>query len=253
MKTVFLLSILTALTLSVSATIVRRQTGSCSGQQVNSFLANLPQVCQDAIRAFTVNDLRTICTRDCYGVFTQFVEETCNSPFLARVNRAQCSRGDATVDYCYPIVINQTLYNATRALLNSCGNPNTTCTPSCPEALRTLAASVGCCWAELIYVNPDTTVTYTTAAEWASCGVPFPGECANPFTTEGFTTSSIATAIAFTAGTVPPTVSTIDTDTTSTIGTVATAGAQALLMTKILAAIISYMFHCIMISYTELL
>ena len=91
MKTVFLLSILTALTLYVNATIVRRQTGSCSEQEVNSFLASLSQACQDAIRAFTVNDLGTIFTRDCYGVFTQFVEETCNSPFIARVNRAQCS------------------------------------------------------------------------------------------------------------------------------------------------------------------
>ena len=210
MKTVFLLSTLMALTLYVNATIVRRQTGSCLEQAVNSFLASLSQVCQDAIRAFTVNDLGTICTRDCYGVFTQFVEETCNAPDLARVNTAQCSRGDATVDYCYPIVINQTFYNTIRALLNSCGNPNTTCTPSCPAALRALAASVGCCWAELIYVNPDTTVTYTTAAEWANCGVPFPGECANPFTTE------------------------------------ATAGAHALLMTKVMAAVI--LLSCFIVS-----
>ena len=121
MKTVFLLSILTALTLHVSATIVRRQTGTCTAQQVDLFLGTLPQVCQAAIRSFTVNDLETICicTRDCYGVFTQFIEETCNSPMIARVNRAQCSRGDATVGYCYPIVINQTFYNATRPLLNS--------------------------------------------------------------------------------------------------------------------------------------
>ena len=71
---------------------------------------------------------------------------------------------------------------------------------------------------------------------------------------EGSTTSSIATAIAFTdvpAGTTPPPAS--NPFTTSTIGTVATASAQSLLMTKILAAIVSYMFHCIMISYTELL
>ena len=164
---------------------------------------------------------------------------------ITRVNRAQCSRGDATVDYCYPIVINQTFYNATRALLNPCGNPNTTCTPSCPAALRALAASVGCCWAELIYVNSDTTVTYTTADEWANCGVIYPGECANPFTTEA-STSTIATAIAFTSGTVtvPPTVSTID--TTSTIGTVATAGAQALLMTKVIAAFI--LLSCFIVS-----
>ena len=245
MKTVFLLSILTALTLHVSATIVRRQTGTCTNQQVNSFLATLPQVCQAAIRSFTVNDLETICTRDCYGVFTQFIEETCNSPMIARVNRAQCSRGDATVDYCYPIVINQTFYDATRALLNPCGNPNTTCTPSCPTALRALAASVGCCWTELIYVNSDTTVTYTTADEWATCGVTYPGECANPFTTEA-STSTIPTAIAFTSGTVtvPPTVSTID--TTSTIGTVATAGAQALLMTKVIAAFI--LLSCFIVS-----
>ena len=144
MKTVFLLSILTALTLHVSATIVRRQTGTCTDQQVESFLATLPQVCQAAIRSFTVNDLETICTRDCFGVYTQFIEETCDSPMIARVTRAQCSRGDATVDYCYPIVINQTFYNATRALLNPCGNPNTTCTPSCPAALQALAPSVRC-------------------------------------------------------------------------------------------------------------
>ena len=246
----FLLSILTALTLHVSATIVRRQTGSCSGQQLSTFMAeNLSQVCQDAIRSFTVNDLEAICTRDCYGVYTQFIEETYNSPMIARVNRAQCSRGDATVGYCYPIVINQTFYNATRALLNPCGNPNTTCTPSCPAALRALAASVGCCWAELIYVNSDTTVTYTTADEWATCGVTYPGECANPFTTEA-STSTIPTAIAFTSGTVPPTVSTIDTtntiDTTSTIGTTATAGAQALLMTKVIAAFI--LLSCFIVS-----
>ena len=216
MKTVFLLSILTALTLHVSATIVRRQTGTCTTQQEDSFLATLPQVCQAAIRSFTVNDLETICTRDCFGVYTRFIEETCNSPMIARVTRAQCSRGDATVDYCYPIVINQTFYSATRALLNPCGNPNTTCTPSCPAALRALAASVGCCWAELIYVNPDTTVTYTSAAEWVTCGVTYPGECANPFTTEA------------------------SSDTT------ATAGAQALLMTKILAPLISYI--CFIVS-----
>ena len=205
MKRMFLLSILTALTLYVSATIVRRQTGSCSGQQLSTFMAtNLSQVCQDAIRNFTVENLGKICAPDCFGVVTDYVENTCNSPFIARVTRAQCSRGDATVDYCYPIVINQTLYNATRALLNSCGNSNMTCTPSCPAALRALAASVGCCWAELICVNPDTTVTYTTAAEWANCGVPFPGECANPFTTEASTA-----------------------DTTNT-GTIATAGAHAM-------------------------
>ena len=86
-------------------------------------------------------------------------------------------------------------FNTIRALLDPCGNSNITCTPSCPEVLRALAASVGCCWAELIYVNPDTTVTYTTAAEWANCGVPFPGECANPFTIEASTTTAGAQAL----------------------------------------------------------
>ena len=105
MKTVFLLSILTALTLHVSATIVRRQTGSCSGQQLSTFMAtNLSQVCQDAGRDFTVENLGKICAPDCFGVITDYVKETCNAPFIARVTRAQCSRGDATVDYCYPIV-----------------------------------------------------------------------------------------------------------------------------------------------------
>ena len=193
MKTVFLLSILTALTLHVSATIVRQQTGTCTTQQEDSFLSTLPQVCQAAIRSFTVNDLETICTRDCYGVYTQFIEETCNSPMITRVNRAQCSRGDTTVDYCYPIVINQTFYNATRALLNPCGNPNTTCTLSCPAALRAPAASVGCCWAELIYINPDTTVTYTTQSEWANYGITFQENVYQSITTEA---SSDTTATA---------------------------------------------------------
>ena len=128
------------------------------------------------------------------------------------------SWGCYTVDYCYPIVINQTLYNIIRALLDPCGNSNTTCTPSCPAALRALAASVGCCWAELVYVNPDTTVTYTTAAEWANCGVPFPGECGNPFTIEASTTSSIATLL-----TPSPVVTASTIDTTGTVGTIATA------------------------------
>jgi len=75
-----------------------------------------------------------------------------------------------------------------------------TCTASCPAALQALATSVGCCWSELVYVNPDSNVTYTTANEWANCGVTFPGECANPFSTETATdsmttaTDSVATA-----------------------------------------------------------
>ena len=221
----FLLStVLATKTLRVNATIIRRQTGSCSDQQVNSFIATLPQACQDAINVFTVDVLGTICARDCYGVLTDYIESTCNDPAIARVNRAQCSRGDATVDYCYPIVINQTSFSTTRALLNPCGNPNDTCTASCPAALRALAASVGCCWAELVYV--DSTVTYTTANEWTNCGVPFPGECANPFTTEDTATDD-------------------DSMATTTDDSMATASADGLLMTKALAVVIYLAYHIV--------
>ena len=49
------LFILTVLTLHVIATIVRRQTVTCSEQQLSTFMAtNLSQVCQDPIHNFTV-------------------------------------------------------------------------------------------------------------------------------------------------------------------------------------------------------
>jgi len=229
----FFLAVLATQTLCVNATIIRRQTGSCSGQQVNSFIATLPQACQDAINNFTVDVVGTICARDCYGVLTDYIENTCNDATIARVNRAQCSRGDATVDYCYPIVVNQSVYSATRALLNPCGNSSDMCTASCPAALQALATSVGCCWAELVYVNPDSTVTYTTANEWANCGVTFPGECANPFTTEAATTPTDSMATAAT-----------DSMTTAA-DSVATASAEGLLVTEALVVVIYFVYHIV--------
>ena len=223
--------------------IIRRQTGRCSGQlqQVNSFIATLPQTCQDAINNFTVDVLETICARDCYGVLTDYIENTCNDPTIARVNRAQCSRGDATVDYCYPIVINQSVYSTTRALLNPCGNSSDMCTASCPAALQALATSVGCCWAELVYVNPDSTVTYTTANEWANCGVTFPGECANPFTTEAATTPTDSMDTAATDA-----MATAATDSMTTgADSMATASAEGLLVTKALVVVIYLAYHIV--------
>jgi len=107
------------------------------------------------------------------------------------------------------------------------------CTASCPAALQALAASVGCCWAELVYVNPDSTVTYTTANEWANCGVTFPGECANPFTTEAATTPTDAMATAAT-----------DSMTTAA-DSVATASAEGLLVTEALVVVIYLAYHIV--------
>ena len=54
-------------------------------QQLSTFMAtNLSQVCQDAIHNFTVESLGKICAPDCYGVVTDYVENTCNSSFIAR-------------------------------------------------------------------------------------------------------------------------------------------------------------------------
>ena len=82
----FLLAVLAAQTLCVNATIIRRQTGSCSDQHMNSFICNSPpgmpgekwsgnDTSQDAINNFTVDVLETICARDCYGVLTDYIEQ----------------------------------------------------------------------------------------------------------------------------------------------------------------------------------
>jgi len=106
-----------------------------------------------------------------------------------------------------------------------------TCTASCPAALQALAASVGCCWAELVYVNLDSTVTYTTANEWGSCGVTFPGECANLFTTETATTRTDSMA------------TTLTECMTTGADSMATASAEGLLVTGI--------SHCVLVNVTK--
>ena len=146
--------------------------------------------------------LEIVCTDDCGGISSKFLESPCGRPTLAEFFRISCTptSGSATVgDLCYyalPNVLDSQFFNE----ISLCDNvtSNSSCSPGCREALIKIKTQIGCCL-QNVYNNTMYDITFVnnglltqndfdrlqrlTSADsnpWIICDVEPPESCGTP-------------------------------------------------------------------------